>query len=318
MGHDIKTIRQGFKERGVFYTDPTLATLLKSRMPEDIEEIYDPTCGDGALLSVFGDDVRKYGQEIDPTQAEAARTRLINCEIATGDTLAAPAFQGHKFRAIVGNPPFSIKWYPDATEGDERFSDAPCLAPQSRADFAFLCHILHYLSDDGVAAVLEFPGVLYRGSREGKIREWMVRSNFIDEVARIEKGHFVDTNIETCLLVFRKNRKTNTVRFTDNETQISRDVPFEEIEANGFNLSVSSYVSKPEPEKEEIDPWEEERQGWESFVRLTESRIQLSEMVARIEGWSIIGFLLDLKKVIDTHLAKNGEICTESIKQESI
>lgn len=108
--YNIKTIRQQFKAKGVFYSDSALAELLKSFMPENINEVYDPTCGDGGLLSVFPNRVRKYGQELNPEQAEVAKSRLNNAEIAVGDTLEKPVFLNKRFRAIVANPPFSIKW----------------------------------------------------------------------------------------------------------------------------------------------------------------------------------------------------------------
>ena len=105
--YSVKEIRKKFKEQGVFYTDKRLAKFIASFIPDGIEEVYDPTCGSGNLLSVFPDSVRKFGQEIDATQAEEARHRLVNSEIAVGDTLEAPAFMGRKFKAIVANPPFS-------------------------------------------------------------------------------------------------------------------------------------------------------------------------------------------------------------------
>ena len=214
MSHSVKSIRKQFAERGVFYTDLRLAERLKEIVSAvtPITEVYDPTCGCGNLLSVFPDYVTKYGQELDGEQAEEA-AKLPNAHIVAGDTLAAPAFVNHKFRHIVANYPFSVKWTPHA---DERWSAAPCLPPPSRADYAFILHILSMLADDGIAAVLGFPGILYRGQKEGTIRRWLVERNVIDSVTMIEGGYFEDTKIATVLIVFRKNRSSNTIRFADN------------------------------------------------------------------------------------------------------
>ena len=107
MAHNLKSIRQKFKENGVFYTEKALAEKIRSYLPADVDEIYDPTCGDGGLLSVFPDEVRKYGQEIDLEQLEEARKRLVNFEGKGGDTLTDPQFD-RQFKYIIANPPFSL------------------------------------------------------------------------------------------------------------------------------------------------------------------------------------------------------------------
>lgn len=253
MSYSVKSIRKQFAEKGVFYTDEKLAKMLAdelSKSPFDIKEVYDPTCGAGNLLAVFSDDVVKYGQEINPEQAEVARQRLNNAHIATGDTLVNPAFTDRKFRHIVANYPFSIKWQPAP---DPRWNDAPTLPPPSKADYAFILHILSMLADDGVAVTLNFPGILYRGAREGKIREWLVRQNLIDSVTWIECGYFEDTNVATALIVLKKNRTNTSIKFADHEKQLEYTATFDEVEANGFTLSPSTYIIV-EDEKKEIDP----------------------------------------------------------------
>lgn len=253
MSYSVKSIRKQFAEKGVFYTDEKLAKMLAdelSKSPFDIKEVYDPTCGAGNLLAVFSDDVVKYGQEINPEQAEVARQRLNNAHIATGDTLVNPAFTDRKFRHIVANYPFSIKWQPAP---DPRWNDAPTLPPPSKADYAFILHILSMLAVDGVAVTLNFPGILYRGAREGKIREWLVRQNLIDSVTWIEGGYFEDTNVATALIVFRKNRTVTSIKFADHEKQLEYTATFDEVEANGFTLSPSTYIIVEE-EKKEVDP----------------------------------------------------------------
>jgi len=146
VGYNVKSVRDNFKKSGIFYTPRPLAEYMRSFLPEKITEVYDPTCGHGSLLEIFPDTVKKYGQDINPEAAEAARA-IPNSEIVCDDTLLAPAFVGKKFRAIIANPPFSVKWSPDLLK-----NDAP---PPSKADFAFLLHILHYLTDDGTAVAAQ-------------------------------------------------------------------------------------------------------------------------------------------------------------------
>lgn len=233
-----KSIRQEFRRKGIFYTTKDLAEYLKSFLPDGVYEIYDPTCGNGGLLSVFSDDVQKFGQDINADQVQDAQERLKNFHGVVGDTLKEPAFWGKKFKYIIANPPFSIKWEPKA---DERFDGFPCLPPPSKADYAFLAHILHYLSDDGTAVVLNSPGILFRDGAEGKIRRWIVEKNYVDTVASVDGGHFVDTKIETVALVLKKNKLAGDVTFIHNDLQRAASLP--EIADNGFKLSVSDYIS---------------------------------------------------------------------------
>ena len=241
--HSVKAVREQFKNNGVFYTPPELAEMMKSFLPQDIDEIYDPTCGNGNLLSAFGDNVKKYGQDIDYEQIEQARERLVNFTGISGDTLKEPAFRGRKFKNIIANPPFSIKW---DGKSDERFEAAPCLPPNGKADYAFILHCLHYLSEDGTAVIMNFPGILYRGQREGKIRQWLIEQNYIDSVIHIPPNKFEDTSIATCILVLKKQRNTTDVLFINQEIDKTRRVQYKEIVDNGYNLSVSLYVAEEE------------------------------------------------------------------------
>ena len=124
--YNIKSIRQDFKQKGIFYTQKELAEYIKNLLPENVDRVYDPTCGNGGLLSVFDDNVEKYGQDINAQQVEEAANRLKNFHGVAGDTLKTPAFKDMKFDYIVANPPFSIKWEPFQ---DERFN-APVLPRQ--------------------------------------------------------------------------------------------------------------------------------------------------------------------------------------------
>lgn len=260
MAKSLKKYRESLKATGSFYTDPKLAEKLKSFFPDDIQEIYDPTAGVGNLLAVFPDSCRKFGQELDPDEAKEAMQNLKNADIRIGDTLENDQFAGRKFQYIVGNPPFSVKWNGDNHKDDPRFKDAPCLPPNGRADYAFLLHIIDKLEDDGIAVVLNSPGILFRNQREGKIRKWLVQDkNYIDRVEQIPSGHFEDTDIETALLVIRKDRgEKATITFVSNEqdNQQTKEIEIAKLLEEDENCCLSvrkqTYVYKPLRSSEEI------------------------------------------------------------------
>lgn len=306
MSYSVKSIRKQFAEKGVFYTDLKLANILKEEILKhgEVTEVYDPTCGSGNLLSVFADDVRKYGQELNPEQAEVARQRLINAEIATGDTLVNPAFTDRKFKAIAANYPFSIKWEPKV---DERWQGAPCVPPPSKADYAFIVHILHMLADDGVAAVLGFPGILYRGQREGEIRKWIIRLNVIESVTLIEGGYFEDTKVATALIVFDKKKTTTDIRFADHETGKEYTASYDEIVANDFNLSPSAYIPFEDP-RPQIDPVEKEKEARALALRQLSAQLKFSRLAEEMHEMlglpplpPISDFIKDIKLIIEQY-----------------
>ena len=284
MAHNLKSIRQEFKANGVFYTDERLVQIMRSYIGGEPSEVYDPTCGDGALLSTFGDEVRKFGQELDGEQLDVARSRLVNFEGVCGDTLQAPAFAGRQFACIMANPPFSTKW--EQRKGDERFADAPALAPPSRADYAFLLHVLHYLAPDGVAVVLNAPGILYRGNAEGKIRRWLIEQNVIDRVVFIPGGYFVDTKIPTVLLVLRKDRTARgitSIAYEDRSSGREISITPEEIAANDYSLS----NLMPQEEKEQsppIDPNALEQEAERAAVDVLRANLEITQAVSELEG----------------------------------
>ena len=293
--YNLKTIRQDFKSKGIFYTTKDLALYLKSFLPDDVKEIYDPTCGNGGLLSVFGDDVEKYGQDINAEQVESAKANLNNFHGVVGDTLAEPAFTDRKFKYIIANPPFSIKW---EQQNDERFEGYPCLPPKSKADYAFIAHILHCLTDDGIAVVLNFPGILYRGQSEGKIRKYLVEKNFIDTVAMIDGGHFVDTKIATVMLILKKNRNTTDITFLHNDEKIV--VPLSEIINNDYNLSTNNYIIE-EVEREEVDLNEVNRDVRKGTLAMIKSTLDMEKMIADLDGTNISGFINEIRKLLDEY-----------------
>lgn len=298
----IKNIRQEFKDNGIFYTPPALAERLKSYVDIEPESVYDPTCGAGNLLSVFPGNVKKYGQELDGEQLDLID--LPNFEGYAGDTLADDKFKGMKFDCIVANPPFSVKWEPDALADDIRFKDCPALPPPSKADWAFMLHILHHLKDNGVAVVLEFPGILYRGQREGKVRRWFVENNYIDRVVNIPGNTFEDTTISTCIVVLKKERITTDITFEDRDQE--KTVQYSAVAENDFNLSVNIYL--PEKiEKEEIDQSVLENDARRLFLERLRKELDFDKMVCELEGISIQSFINSIRAVLGEYEGVSDE-----------
>ncbi len=291
------------KSGGEFFTPQEVSELLAKialHNQESINKVYDPCCGSGSLLlqfsKVLGDkNVSKgyFGQEINLTTYNLCRINMFlhdinysKFHIALGDTLLDPKHEDDEpFDAIVSNPPYSTKWAGDSNPllmNDERFSPAGVLAPKKFADLAFTMHMLSYLSNQGTAAIVEFPGVLFRGEAEAKIREYLVTENVIDCVIALPKNLFFGTSIPTCILVLKKNKKDDTTLFIDAskeflkegkknklkernrekilQTYIERKevkhfsslANIEKIKENDYNLSVNRYVEQ-EDTKEIID-----------------------------------------------------------------
>lgn len=301
--YNIKSIKEEFKAKGIFYTTNELALLIKSFVDIEVNEVYDPTCGDGSLLSVFEDNVKKYGQEINDHQIEVAKNRLVNFTGYCGDTLKEPAFIDKKFKCIVANPPFSIAWEQPILNGiftDDRFRFVPALPPKSKADYAFILHILHYLSNDGIAVVLNFPGILYRGNSEGVIRKWIIEKNYIEKVIRIPGKTFVDTTIETALIVFRKNKPTTDIEFIDTEKNKSYTAKIDEVRNNDYVISVSSFV-QDEVKLIKYNPNELQSNARASMIRKIKADIEIDKMVCELEGYNFTEYLDSLQDVISSY-----------------
>ena len=279
--YNLKNMRKEFKEKGIFYTPEELALYLKSLFPnpQAIKEIYDPTCESGNLLRVFDDDVAKYGQDINAEQLEEAKQRLKNFYGEAGDTLQNPQFMGKKFDFIVANYPFSVKWEPLAE--DERFQAAPAIPTAGKADYAFILHILYYLSEKGIAVTLNFPGILYRGNKEGRIRKWIIENNWIEKIIHIEGNTFVDTKIATCVIIFNKAKENQEILFVDGEKQ--KSISLKEIAENNYNLSVSTYIEK-EDTREKIDIVKLNAEIEENVARQNVLRTEIDKIIAEIEG----------------------------------
>ncbi|MEN8671784.1 type I restriction-modification system subunit M [Nocardioides sp.] len=231
------------KSGGEYYTPQEVSELLAKIAVAgrtEINKVYDPACGSGSLLLKFAkvlghDQVKQgfYGQEINLTTYNLARINMFlhdvpyeKFDIAHGDTLTDPAhWDDEPFEAIVSNPPYSTRWAGDddvTLINDERYAPAGVLAPKSKADLAFAMHILHWLAVDGTAAIVEFPGVLYRGGAEKKIRDYLVANNYVDAVIQLPPDLFFGTTIATCIIVLKKSKATNDIAFVDATAEFTR------------------------------------------------------------------------------------------------
>ena len=292
------------KSGGEFFTPQQVSELLArlaSWNNPHINKVYDPACGSGSLLLKFAKTVGKenpnlkyFGQEVNPTTYNLCRINMFlhnvnfdNFDIRLEDTLLKPQHMDDApFDAIVSNPPYSLKWEgKDNTIliNDQRYAPAGVLAPKSAADLAFTMHMLWHLSEQGTAAIVEFPGVLYRGGDEKKIRQYLIKNNFVDTVIQLPANLFFGVGIATCIIVLKKSAKVDSsVLFIDasklfrkdgnknilldehqdkimelfanrkDEQYLAKLVKNDDILENDCNLSVSSYVEQ-EDTREVID-----------------------------------------------------------------
>lgn len=276
------------KKAGEFYTPQQVSKILAKIVTQDkkdLKSVYDPTCGSGSLLLRVGKEanVRSYyGQEYNNTTYNLARMNMLlhdvnfnQFTIYNGDTLEDPAIKEEKFEAVVANPPYSAKWSADAKFlDDERFSNYGKLAPKSKADFAFVQHMIYHLDDNGTMAVVLPHGVLFRGAAEGVIRKYLIEEkNYLDTVIGLPANIFYGTSIPTCILVFKKCRQAgdnvlfidaseefekgknqnnltdehvekilNTYQSRETIDRYSYAATLEEIKENDYNLNIPRYV----------------------------------------------------------------------------
>lgn len=322
------------KSGGEFFTPQEVSELLAEITvvgKKQVNKVYDPACGSGSLLLKFAkvlgkDNVRQgfYGQEVNITTHNLCRINMflhdINYEkfdIAHGDTLTDPRhWDDEPFDAIVSNPPYSIKWEGDANPlliNDPRFAPAGVLAPKSKADLAFTLHMLHWLSTSGTAAIVEFPGVLYRGGAEQKIRKYLIDNNYIDAVIQLPPDLFFGTTIGTCIIVLKKSKKDNATLFIDASAEFVRGgnknkltdtnrkkilnayierkdhdhfaklVLNKDIADNDYNIAVSSYVEQ-ENTTEEVDIELLNAHIAELVIKQNKLRTAIDEIIADLEG----------------------------------
>jgi type I restriction enzyme M protein len=322
------------KSGGEFFTPQEVSELLAKITvvgKKKVNKVYDPACGSGSLLLQFAKVLGKdnvtdgfFGQEINITTYNLCRINMflhdINYEkfdIAHGDTLTDPVhWDDQPFEAIVSNPPYSIKWDGDDNPlmiNDPRYSPAGVLAPKSKADLAFTMHILNWLATNGTAAIVEFPGVMYRGGAEQKIRKHLVDNNYVDTVIQLPPDLFFGTGIQTCILVLKKSKKDNKVLFINAEREFARfgnknklrsediekilekyanrkdedyfarHVDHMEISENDYSLSVTSYVVS-EDKREVVDIKVLNRTISEIVTRQSELRGEIDKIVLNLES----------------------------------
>ena len=322
------------KSGGEFFTPQEVSELLAKITvvgKKKVNKVYDPACGSGSLLLQFAKVLGKenvtdgfFGQEINITTYNLCRINMflhdINYEqfdIAHGDTLTDPVhWDDQPFEAIVSNPPYSINWDGDSNPlmiDDPRFSPAGVLAPKSKADLAFTMHILNWLATNGTAAIVEFPGVMYRSGAEQKIRQYLVDNNYVDTVILLPPNLFFGVSIQTCILVLKKSKRNNEVLFVNAEREFvsvgnknklspkniqrilgiysdrkdvryfSRLVAHGEIEQNEYSLSVIGYVTG-EDNREVVDIKELNSNIAEIVTRQSALRKKIDKIVDDLEG----------------------------------
>jgi type I restriction enzyme M protein len=320
------------KSGGEYYTPQEVSELLAeitTAGKTEVNKVYDPCCGSGSLLLKFAkvlgkNNVRQgfYGQEINLTTYNLCRINMFlhdinynHFNIGHGDTLSDPQHLGDEpFDAIVSNPPYSINWEGDANPiliNDPRFSPAGVLAPKSKADLAFTLHMLSWLSTSGTAAIVEFPGVLYRGGAEAKIRKYLIENNYIDAIIQLPADLFFGTSIGTCIMVLKKSKHDNKTLFIDaskefvrggNKNKLSeqnrkkilesftnrQDIEYfarlvdnQEIAQNDYNIAVSSYVVT-ENTREVVNIEELNKEIERIVARQSELRVAIDEIVKGI------------------------------------
>ena len=322
------------KSGGEFFTPQEVSELL-TRMAvagkTEVNKVYDPACGSGSLLlkaaKILGkDNVRQgfFGQEINLTTYNLCRINMFlhdidydKFDIAHEDTLVNPQhWDDEPFEVIVSNPPYSIKWEGDDNPvliNDPRFSPAGVLAPKSKADLAFIMHSLAWLATNGTAAIVCFPGIMYRGGAEKKIRQYLIDNNFIDCIIQLPSNLFYGTSIATCIMVLKKSKADNRTLFIDASVEcikvtnnnklteenirhivdefvsradvdhFARCVPYEEIAQNEYNLSVSTYV-QPEDTREVIDIVKLNAEIEQIVAREQVLRDEIAKIIGEIEG----------------------------------
>jgi len=309
------------KKAGEFYTPQQVSKILAKIVTNKkvkLKSVYDPTCGSGSLLLRVAkevDDVSNfYGQELNRTTYNLARMNMImhdvhyrKFDIKQEDTLENPQHIDKRFEAIVANPPFSAQWSANPLHmSDDRFSQYGKLAPKSKADFAFVQHMIHHLDDNGTMAVVLPHGVLFRGSSEGHIRKYLIEDkNYLDAVIGLPANIFYGTSIPTCILVFKKCRedsehvlfidasnefeKAKNQNYLTNENidkimdafknraeieKYSHLAPLAEIKENDYNLNIPRYVDTFEEEEPiDLDAVSSELKALEENINTTNTTI---------------------------------------------
>lgn len=258
------------KKAGEFYTPQQVSSILAQLVTvgkEKLRSVYDPTCGSGSLLLRVAKEVKEvgafYGQEMNPTTYNLCRMNMImhdvhykRFDIKNEDTLERPQHYDQRFEAIVANPPFSANWSASPLfMSDDRFSAYGKLAPSSKADFAFVQHMLHQLDDNGTMAVVLPHGVLFRGAAEGHIRQYLIKDkNYLDAVIGLPANIFYGTSIPTCILVLKKDRNKNAERsrsvlFIDASQHFEKVKTQNVLRTEDIDKIISTYENRTAEEK---------------------------------------------------------------------
>ena len=253
------------KKAGEFYTPQEVSQILADIVTTGttrLRNVYDPTCGSGSLLIRAARNGRAediFGQEKNPTTFNLARMNMLlhgikfsNFSIENGDTLEADAFEDRQFDAVVANPPFSATWSADSKFlSDDRFSKAGVLAPKSKADYAFILHMVHHLNEGGTMACVAPHGVLFRGNAEGKIRQFLIETkNYIDAIIGLPANIFYGTSIPTCILVLKKCRKEDdNILFIDASKEFEKVKTQNKLRPEHIEKIVSTYRERKEIER---------------------------------------------------------------------
>lgn len=333
------------KSAGEFYTPQQVSKILAKLVTTgktQLKSVYDPTCGSGSLLLRVAKEVSDvsefYGQELNRTTYNLARMNMIlhdvhfrEFDIQQEDTLENPQQLDKRFEAVVANPPFSAHWKGDANplnSTDERFSQYGKLAPKTKADYAFVLHMIHQLADNGTMATVLPHGVLFRGAAEGVIRKYLIQElNYLDAVIGLPANIFYGTSIPTCILVFKKCREANdnvvfidasgdghfvkegnqnalrdtdveeiinTYRQRESKDKYSYIATLAEIAENDFNLNIPRYVDTFE-EEEPID-----------LDAVAKNLIEIDDELGDVNQ-SIVGFCDELGIVPPFKVTKDGE-----------
>ena len=328
------------KSGGEFFTPQEVSELLTKITlvgKTEVNKVYDPAVGSGSLLLKFAkilgkENVRNgfFGQEINITTYNLCRINMFlhdigyeKFSIEHGDTLTDPRhWDEEPFEAIVSNPPYSIKWEGSDNGtliNDPRFSPAGVLAPKSKADFAFIMHCLHWLSTNGTAAIVCFPGIMYRSGAEQKIRKYLIDNNYVECIIQLPDNLFFGTSIATCIMVLKKSKVDNHTLFIDASKEFKKvtnnnkltdgsedkkdnniknilswyeqrktveHIAYlakkSEIEQNDYNLSISTYVEqKDDTEVIDIKALNEEIK--QIVERENKLRQQIDEIILEIE-----------------------------------
>lgn len=322
------------KSGGEFFTPSDVSELLTKLGTvgkTKVNKVYDPACGSGSLLlkavKILGKDgvvTGFFGQEINVTTYNLCRINMFlhdvgfdKFDIECDDTLTNPQhWDDEPFELIVSNPPYSIRWPGDDNPlliNDPRFAPAGVLAPKSKADMAFIMHSLSWLAPSGTAAIVCFPGIMYRGGAEQKIRKYLIDNNYIDCIIQLPANLFFGATISTCIMVMKRNKQDNKVLFIDASNQcvkvtnnnkllpehintivnaftkrediqyLCRLVDYEEIKDQNYNLSVSTYV-EAEDTREKVDIVKLNAEIKEIVAREQVLRDEIDKIIAEIEG----------------------------------